>query len=113
LLCDEGLALVKLPRKKWLPLVLWAGFRAGVAHLPTVVERDRWPLDSSKPDVGFDDAWLLPRERLKRLVVKRHWFIPSEIIVAADHGNWRLGIAAAKSIREYERLLAAYATTAA
>jgi hypothetical protein len=73
-LADEGLAAVRLPGRRYWPLLAIAGLRAGVAHLPTQVRRDRWPLSEHSDDSELLRALLVPHATILSAVVDRPRF---------------------------------------
>jgi len=107
LACDEGLALVPWPFKKWLSVVLRVGIRAGVAHMPTTISSDEWPLsEAHRHDFEVAGVQAIPRALLSRIeVTNERWLWRHIRIRDSGSGETTLTLVDPRSAVEYRARL--------
>jgi hypothetical protein len=109
ILCVEGLVAVRLPVSEWWPIVLRAGLRAGVSHLPTTVAGGNWPLSVPHNEIKLRSPRLFPRESIARLeVVESRFFWNNIHIVDREGKRLVLTMADRRQARSYTLKLAGY-----
>jgi hypothetical protein len=104
--CDEGLVAFEWPAKRYWRRVLRIGLRAGLAHAPSAVEGDAWPLSERVEFVESRSALLFPRETLAQVDVRRSRFWWNEVRVSELSGaHWVFTAADPRQIENYARRL--------
>jgi hypothetical protein len=105
-ICDEGLALCEWPRAKYWREMLKIGLRAGIAHAPTSVAGDAWPLvDGAGTEVKR--AQLFPREELSGIVVNRSRWLWSKVHLLDNAGHrWSFTLIDPRIIERFANALA-------
>jgi hypothetical protein len=89
LICDEGLAAFEWPAKKYWDAMLRVGLRAGLAHAPSTIDGDNWPLSENPQRVESRRALLFPRQELTGIDVYRRRFLSSQIrLFGIDGERW-------------------------
>jgi hypothetical protein len=106
LICDEGLAAFEWPGRKYWTVALLVGLRAGVAHQPSTIDGDDWPLSERSKVVASRRALLFPREELAGIDVNRsRWFWSGVRLVGVDGKRWTFTAADPRRIGVYAQSL--------
>jgi hypothetical protein len=109
LLCDEGIVAFEWPRRKYCRIMFLAGMRAGVAHLPTAVRGDVWPLSERSQDVKTRSAILFENSIISSIEVRRRrWFTNGICFICNDGKRWVFTAADPVKVVEYADKLNCY-----
>jgi hypothetical protein len=110
LLCDEGIAAFEWPRPKYWREMLSIGFGAGVAHQPSTIDGNSWPLMEQSSLVESPSAILFPKVDMSAIEIRRsRWFTNEVRVRRADGERWVFTIGDARKVAQYAALLDRFA----
>ena len=111
LVCDEGIAAFQWPSRKYWPVALMVGFRAGVAHLPSSIIGDSWPLSAHMHVVDAPSALLFPRADLRIVEIRRRRWLTNEVrLIDTQQVMRRFTAADPRKVGEYAMRLSEFYT---
>jgi len=103
LLCDEGVAAFEWPRAKYWRVMLRIGIRAGLAHQPSTIDGDSWPLTEHASVVESPSAVLFAKSDTAAIEIRRRRWLTTELRIRQQDGKkrWIFTIADPRNVDRY------------